>query len=239
MDTIDFLAVSPHPDDAELFCGGVLARAKRQGAATSIVDLSAGELSTRGDVDRRKMETTRASAILNLDYRANLGLPDGNLEDTPENRLKLIQVIRKLRPRICLLPYGRDRHPDHESAAALSRTAVYQAGLKKIDDGQEAYRPSTVLYYMLHRIFEPSFVVDISAEMETKMEAIRAYRSQFQNQDRGANTYISRPEFLESIITRARFYGYQINCLYGEPYFFDGTLKIDNVLEFFAYTTVL
>jgi bacillithiol biosynthesis deacetylase BshB1 len=239
MNTIDFLVISPHPDDAELFCGGLLARVKRQGATTSIADLSAGELSTRGEPDQRKIETTRASAILNLDYRVNLGIPDGNMVDSPENRLKLIRIIRKIRPRVCLLPYGRDRHPDHEAAAVLSRTAVYQSGLKKLDDGQEAYRPSTVLYYMLHRVFEPSFVVDISSEMETKMAAIRVYRSQFLNQDQVENTHISRPEFLESIITRARFYGYQINCLYGEPYFFDGTLKIDNVMDFFAYTKIL
>ena len=239
MGTIDFLALSPHPDDAELFCGGLLARAKREGHSTAIVDLSEGELSTRGDVAQRRTESVRAGAILNLDYRSNLGLPDGNLANTPENRLTVIHAIRELRPKICLLPYGQDRHPDHEAAAQLSRSAVYQAGLRKINDGQEIYRPATVLFYMLHRIFIPSFVVDISPDMETKMAALHVYQSQFFNPDQQENTYISRPEFLESLVTRARFYGQQINCQYGEPYFFDGTLKIDNVLDFFAYTIIL
>jgi bacillithiol biosynthesis deacetylase BshB1 len=233
---LDVLAISPHPDDAELFCGGLLARAKREGYTTGILDLSAGELSTQGDVGQRKQESQQASAVLKLDWRGNLGLSDGDLVNTPGNRLGLIRVIRKWRPRMCLLPYHRDRHPDHEAAAILAKTAVYQAGLKKLTDGQESYRPGIVLSYMLHRIFTPSFVVDISADMETKMTAIQAYRSQFFETERKESTYINRPEFLESIITRARFYGQQINCMYGEPYYFDGILKIDNVMDFFAYT---
>jgi N-acetylglucosamine malate deacetylase 1 len=236
LNDLDLLAFSPHPDDAELFCGGLLARARREGYSTGIVDLTAGELSTRGNPQQRKEESAQAGAILKLDWRSNLGLPDGNLVNSAENRFQVLQIVRKLRPGICLLPYREDRHPDHEAAALLVRAAVYQAGLEKIPDGQTPYRPRTVLYYMLHRIFIPVFIVDISADMETKMAAVRAYRSQFSAEGNRESTYISRPEFLESIVTRARFYGQQVQCMYGEPYFFDGSLKIDNVLDFFAYT---
>jgi bacillithiol biosynthesis deacetylase BshB1 len=235
---VDLLAISPHPDDAELFCGGLLARAKREGYATGILDLSQGELSTRGDGEHRKQESLQATAILKLDWRGNLCLPDGNLVNIPEYRLAVIKIIRELRPKICLVPYRQDRHPDHEAAAGLIRTAIYQSGLKKIDDGQEAYRPHTILSYMLHKVFNPTFVVDISADMETKMTAIQAYRSQFINAGQNENTFISRPEFLESIVTRARFYGQQVHTMYGEPYYFDGMLKIDNVIDFFSYTIV-
>ncbi len=236
MTFLDILAISPHPDDAELFCGGLLARAKREGYSTGILDLSAGELSTLGDAEQRKQESQQASAVLKLDWRGNLGLPEGNLVNTTEHRMGVIKIIRKWRPKMCLLPYHQDRHPDHEAAALLAKVAIYQAGLKKIIDGQEFYRPKIVLSYMLHRIFTPSFVVDISADMETKMAAIHAYRSQFFKTEQKEITYINRPEFLESIITRARFYGQQVNSEYGEPYYFDGALKIDNVMDFFTYT---
>jgi len=234
--SLDVLAISPHPDDAELFCGGLLARAKREGYTTGILDLSAGELSTQGNAEQRKQESQQASAILKLDWRGNLGLPDGNLADTPEHRLEIIKIVRKWRPKMCLIPFQHDRHPDHEAAALLARTAIYQAGLKKVIDGQEFYRPGLVLSYMLHRIFTPSFVVDISADMDVKMAAIQAYHSQFFKTNQTESTYISRPEFLESITTRARFYGQQVNSKYGEPYYFDGILKIDNVMDFFTYT---
>lgn len=236
MDYLDILAISPHPDDAELFCGGLLARAKREGYSTGILDLSQGEWSTFGDNEQRKKESQQASSILKLGWRGNLGLPDGDLVNTPENRLALIRIIREQRPKICLVPYGQDRHPDHETAAVLIKAAIFQAGLKKVESDQQAYRPQTVLAYMLHKIFNPTFVVDISTDMETKMAAIRAYQSQFMNTGQKENTYISRPEFLDSIIMRARFYGLQIHTTYGEPYYFDGMIKIDNVMDFFTYT---
>ena len=235
MPDIDCLAFSPHPDDAELFCGGLLLKLKKQGCATAIIDLTRGELSTNGNPEQRAKESARASEILQLDVRRNLDLADGDIEDSPENRKKIVSVIRTFRPAICLVPYWHDRHPDHEAASDLIKRSVFYAGLNKIDTGQEAFRPVSILYYMLHNNFEPSFIVDITDEMDDKTAAIMAYESQFLLQDKKtANTYINRSRFLESLKTRAAFYGHQAGVSFAEAYYYEGRLKIDNILEYFA-----
>ncbi len=235
MTKVDCLVFGPHPDDVELFCGGLLAKVKNQGYLTGVVDITQGELSTNGDIETRAQEARAAKDILRLDLRQNLKIPDGQIDDNTKNRLKIIKIIRETRPDICLLPYWIDRHPDHEAAAILLRKSIFNAGLKKIDTGQEIYRPKTVLYYMLHRIFEPSFVVDISDEMELKMEAIFAYKSQFSCDAKlNEKTYINNPDFLESIRSRAAYFGSQIGAMFGEGYYYQGMIKIDNILHFFA-----
>jgi bacillithiol biosynthesis deacetylase BshB1 len=232
---IDCLAFGPHPDDAELFCGGVLLKLKKQGCSTAIIDLTQAELSTNGNPKLRSEETIRASEILNLDYRKNLKIPDGNIDNTQINRKLVIEITRELRPRICLLPYWQDRHPDHVAASLLLQKALFDSGLQKIKTGQQEYRPQILLYYMLHYEFQPSFVVDISDEMDKKTEAIMAYRSQFSQGDISqAATYINRPEFLHSLQTRAAWFGQQVGVKYAEPYYYPGRLKIDNILRFFA-----
>lgn len=235
MPDIDCLVFSPHPDDAELFCGGLLLKLKKQGFATGIVDLTQGELSTNGNTEIRSAETDVASEILQLDVRENLKISDGNIEDSSENQKKVISVIRKYRPAICLIPYWRDRHPDHESAAGLLKRAIFLAGLNKIETNQIAFRPATVLSYMMHYNFVPSFVVDISNEIDQKIEAIMAYKSQFVlNKKDTHDTFINRPDFLDSLKNRAAFFGHQAGVTYAEAFYYDGSIKIDNILTHFA-----
>lgn len=231
---LDMLAFAPHPDDAELYCGGTLLLLKRTGRRIGIVDLTRGELSTRGDLDTRARETAEATRLLDLDYRGNCGIPDGDIANTPENRLAVAREIRRLRPRAVLVPYFRDRHPDHENASVLVRESMFAAGLHKTatteHDGspQEAYRPPLAYYYMMAYEFDPSFVVDVSAVQEEKLAAIRAYGTQFAVQDPGAEpqTYISRPEFLESLIGRSRRLGFHVNAEYGEGFIPLQTLRL-------------
>jgi bacillithiol biosynthesis deacetylase BshB1 len=226
---------SPHPDDAELFCGGLLIKLKKQGYTTAIVDLTQGELSTNGTPEVRLAETAAATEILQLDARVNLKISDGNIEDSRENQIKIIKVIRKYRPAICLIPYWRDRHPDHEFAARLLKHALFLAGLNKIDTNQDAFRPANIISYMLHYNFDPSFVVDISNEIDQKIEAITAYKSQFTLQDTQAHdTYINRPNFLDSLRNRAAFFGQMAGVSYAEAFYYEGSIKIDNILEHFA-----
>ena len=235
MNNIDCLAFGPHPDDVELFCGGVLIKLKKQGYSTAIVDLTKGELSTNGDVDTRLDEAGKSKDILNLDIRLNLGLKDGALDISRENRQEVIKTIRSLRPKICLVPYWEDRHPDHEFASVLIKRAIFDAGLKKIDTGQEVYKPKIIIYYLLHNFIIPTFAVDISNEMDQKLEAIKAYVSQFSSIAKdGISTHINRPEFLSSIITRSEFLGQQIGVKYAEGFYYPGLMKIDNILNFFS-----
>jgi bacillithiol biosynthesis deacetylase BshB1 len=232
---IDCLAFAPHPDDVELFCGGTLLKLKKQGYRTAVVDLTRGELSTNGTVQSRKEEARQAGRILQLDVRKNLGLPDGNLSDSEKNRKKIIRVIRALRPPLCLLPYWEDRHPDHRDASLLLQKAVFAAGLKKIETGQAAYRPKNVFYYMLHYAFTPSFVVDISAEFAQKRKAVECYMSQFSKTGKKSEaTYINRTDFLNSLETRAAYWGQQVGAEQAEAFFYRGVIKIDNLLSFFS-----
>ncbi|PLX31967.1 MAG: bacillithiol biosynthesis deacetylase BshB1 [Ignavibacteria bacterium] len=223
--TVDVLAFSPHPDDAELYCSGTLLLLKRGGFRIGITDLTEGELSTRGTVETRRAETADASRILELDYRGNLRLPDGGIANTTEQRLAVVREIRSLRPRTVFLPYPHDRHPDHENASVLVREALFAAGLRRLsttDAGgneQEAWRPGRSYYYMLTEEFEPQAVVDISDVHETKFAAIRAYATQFGLDDSvDPETYISRPEFLQSLIGRSQRLGFHVGGTYAEGF---------------------
>ena len=235
MNQIDCLAFGPHPDDVELFCGGVLLKLKQSGYTTAVADLTAGELSSNGDIDSRMVEAEKAKKILKLDIRVNLGLPDGDLSNTWENRLKIVDAIRELKPKLCLIPFWEDRHPDHEFASILLKRSIFDAGLKKIESKLKAYRPNTILYYMLHKYFDPTFVVDISKYMDQKLEAIRVYASQFSLEAKGTtNTYINKPEFLKTVVTRAEYLGQKIGVQYGEGFYYPEMMKIDNIISFFS-----
>ena len=223
---IDVLAFAPHPDDAELGCAGTLLRLKQSGRTIGIVDLTQGELSTRGTEDTRKTETQNASQILGLDARVNLGIPDGNIRNTEEHRAAIITIVRDFRPQTVLLPFHRDRHPDHEHAHILIRDAVFYSGLEKIrttHDGtqQEAFRPKNMFSYMLSFDFEPAFIIDVSDTFETKLRAIQAYRTQFHSTEADASqpeTYVSSAAYLEAFIARARRLGFLIGKKYGEGF---------------------
>jgi bacillithiol biosynthesis deacetylase BshB1 len=194
-----------------------------------------GELSSNGTVETRLAEAEKAKQILNLDERTNLGLSDGSLEISKENRQEIVKTIRSLRPKICLIPYWKDRHPDHESASRLLKRSIFDAGLRKIESAQEAFRPKTILYYSMHQYIEPTFVVDISPQMEQKLNAIKAYGSQFfQDSHEKTSTYINKPGFLESVVTRAEFLGQKIGVKYAEGYIYPELMKIDNIIDFFS-----
>jgi bacillithiol biosynthesis deacetylase BshB1 len=235
MNTIDCLAFAAHPDDAELFCGGTMIKTKKQGSSIAICDLTRGELSTNGDAQTRNNEAKKASMYLNLDERINLEIPDGNIELNLENRAKVIDIIRKMRPRLVLVPYWSDRHPDHVAAAQLIKKAIFDSGLAKIETEFPAYRPSNILHYMLHELFIPTIVIDITEEFKQKMEAIRAYQSQFmQDKNTDRSTFINNARFLESIEARAKLYGFQNGCTYAEPFYHEGAIKLDNIFQIYS-----
>ena len=222
---VDIIAFAPHPDDVELHCSGTLMLLAEQGFRTGIVDLTRGELSTRGGLETRAQETAEATRILGLHARENLGIPDGCIENTPGNREKVIRSLRRYRPTTVLLPYFRDRHPDHENAARLIKEAVFFSGIEKIiteDDGvtQAAHRPSQAFYYMMAQDFDPAFIVDVSGVFDRRLMAIRAYATQFHTGEAadGPETYISTPDFMEAMVGRARRLGFLAGGRFGEGF---------------------
>lgn len=232
---LDIIAFGTHPDDIELFCGGTLIKLTRKGMRTGVIDLTRGELGTRGDVETRSREAEKAAGIMGLQHRENLGLPDGSIRNTTENRQPVIRVLRRYRPAAVLIPFPSDRHPDHVAASALLEDAVFYSGLKRIESGAEPFRPSLVVYYYHHEISGPTLVVDISAEFPGKMDAVRAYGSQFYNPDsQEPETYISSRAFLESIEIRARYFGFQVGVSHGEPFYCKQPFNPDNLLGLFT-----
>jgi bacillithiol biosynthesis deacetylase BshB1 len=223
--SIDVLAVGSHPDDLELSCGGTLAKLKSSGHTIALVDVTEGELGTRGTKEIRRKEAEEAAKVLGAVTRRNLMIPDGDIESNRENRTKLIQLIRELQPRIMLIPYSVDRHPDHGKTHLLCKDSWFYAGLEKIQtslDGknQKAHRPDRYYEFMQWHQVTPSFIVDISDVIEVKMNAIRAHRSQFHDpKSQEPETVLSRPDFLETVENRARYYGRRIGVRYGEPFF--------------------
>ena len=226
MDTpLDLLAFSPHPDDAELGCGGSLILAADKGLRVAIADLSAGEMSSRGTLEQRRQEKEQAAELLGLCGRWLVGLPDSEIGADPIQRLPLIQLIRDTRPRLVLVPYYQDRHPDHVAASKLVEEACFFAGVRKIGTGQP-HRPERIYFYMIHRPFTPSFVVDISAVWERKIAAVTAYKSQFQTDGSGLKTAISRPDFLRLVEARAIYFGAMIGAAYGEAFYLPGPVPL-------------
>ena len=231
MTTVDILGIAAHPDDIELSSAGTLLLAKKAGKRTGILDLTLGELSTRGTLETRAQETDVASKVLQLDARINLGLPDGNIEINQENMLKVVQVIRRLRPIILLAPYRHERHPDHEAASELAHRAAFYAGLAKIETTDESgtpqkpHRPLLVMHFMQTYTFEPKVIVDISDVFEERMKAMAAYDSQFGRgesrrklQGKEPDTFLTQKGFYEWIEARARHFGMMIGAEFGEPF---------------------
>jgi bacillithiol biosynthesis deacetylase BshB1 len=228
---LDILAFSPHPDDAELGCGGSLILAADSGLNVAVADLSAGEMSSRGTAEERQGEKEEAADRLGLRSRILVGLPDGEIGTEPAHRLAVIQLIRETRPRLVLAPYGQDRHPDHVRASQLVKDACFLAGVGKIGTGGP-YRPEWVYYYMIHHPFEPSFVVDVSSVWDRKMAAVAAYRSQFQSADGEFQTAISRPDFMRFVEARSIVYGAMIGAAYGEAFYLPGPVPLGGLPGF-------
>ena len=228
---LDVLAFGAHRDDIELTCGGTMIKLENQGYKTGIIDLTAGEMGTRGSAGERAEEAEQAAKILRVQCRDNLRIPDANIEINIENKSRVIEAIRKYRPRLVLLPYWADRHPDHAHTGQLVFEAAFLAGLSKLDTQQPKHRPEKVVYYMCHYEFEPSFVVDVTEQHERKMEAIRAYKSQIYNPNyTGEQTLISSAEYFESIEVRSRYYGGLIGAKYGEPFLVREMLEAEDIM---------
>lgn len=227
---LDALFIGSHPDDIELICGGTVCKLVKSGKKTGILDLTKGELSTRGNLTQRKKETENATKVLGVAVRKNLGLRDGNIQNNFANRLKLIKIVREYKPEIVFAPYPSDRHPDHINAGNLIRESVFYSGLRKIVTGrQNPYRPKKVFCYRHAYDIPISFIVDVSDVFEKKLEVIKCYETQFYNPKykNEPETYISSKRFLEDIITRAKFFGFKLGVEYGEPFFCYENLGVD------------
>ena len=232
--TVDVLAVGAHPDDVDIGVGGTLLTLAAQGYTTGILDLTLGELSSRGTVEERKIETRNAANLLNVSVRENAELPDGGLQNIPEQRLKIIPVIRKLQPKIVLIHREFDRHPDHRAAASLTRDANFFAGVHSITTDDPPYRAPHVYTYNPYSDLQspPAIVMDISSVFEQKLNALHAYESQLHNhQYEGPHTHVSTPEFWDGITKRAAYWGHQIDSQYGEPLYREAPLGITHFSE--------
>ena len=232
------LAFGAHADDVELACGGTLIALAMLGHQTGVIVLTRGEMATRGSPETRAREFEKAAEIMGLAVHRMLDIPDGRVEATWTNKLKIVEALRTFRPRVVFAPYWVDRHPDHEQTSHLVRQAAYLAGLKKIETGQPVFRPHKVIFYQGRFEFTPSFIVDTSEAHERKMKAILAYGSQFPSGDQAVpeegDTPIARPEFLEAIEARDKRYGAAIGVKYGEPFLVREAIKLKDPVEFFG-----
>ncbi|MFI5244094.1 MAG: bacillithiol biosynthesis deacetylase BshB1 [Gemmatimonadales bacterium] len=232
MSGVDVLAIFAHRDDAELTCGGTLAKLARAGRRTGILDLTQGEMGTRGSAATREDEAAKAAKVLGVAVRENLALPDAGVANTAETRRALGAVIRRLRPQVVIAPAQDGRHPDHRVAAELVRDACFLSGLAKFDAGHIAHRPRKILHSITYREdhLKPTFVVDISAEFETKLEAVRCYASQFDGATGAGEVYPNGEPLYEIVRHQAAHYGSLIRCRYGEPFYTTETMRVDDVM---------
>jgi bacillithiol biosynthesis deacetylase BshB1 len=231
MTTVDVLAIGAHRDDVELSCGGTLVRATMLGRRTAVIDLTAGELGTRGSAELRAEEASRAAGVLGLSARENLGLPDAGVMNNPETRTLLAVAIRKFAPSIVIAPALSGRHPDHGVTAQLVRDACFIAGLKKVAPETPIHRPTKVVHCLAYREdnVKPTFVVDITDAFERKLEAVRCYSSQFDEAIQGGEVYPNGEPLYDIVRYQAAHYGSLIRCRYGEPFFTTETMRVDDI----------
>ena len=231
---LDLLAMAAHPDDVELTCGGTLIKMARRRYAVGILDLTGGEMGTRGSVEVRRKEAAAAARVMGVAHRENLGLPDARLEMRMDYKLAIAGRIRALRPRTVILPYWEGRHPDHYTAARLGYEGCFLAGLKRLDLEGEAYRPFKVLYSTTYdRSVRPTFVVDISHEFSRRMRAILTYGSQFRpkGRERISKVHIPLDRLREEVDVVARFYGDMVGVKYAEPFLVKEVMQVEDVVE--------
>lgn len=232
---VDIIAIMAHPDDAELLCGGALIRAADQGYTTAVVDLSGGETGTAGSFEQRQLEATQAARIMGLTERVSANLPDGALENTPENRIVVARFIRWLRPRTVILHWPEGRHPDHRVASQLAQDACFVAGLGRAPIEGDPHRPEKIIYAMSYReeAVKPTFVVDISEQIDRKLDAIFAFGSQLEGRTALGDVFGGGDRPLrEQIRIHAAHYGSFIRRPYGEPYWTRETVRVDDLVEF-------
>ena len=214
----DVLAIAAHRDDVEQTCGGTLLRMAARGLRTAILDLTQGESGTRGTAEERAREAEEAARLLGVGWRQALTLPDGAIENTLQNRLEIVRVLRLLRPRVVILPYWQARHPDHATVATLGYDACFLSGLKKVDTDADPHRPFKIVYASLYADVRPSFVVDITPFIEQRHLALMAYQSQYANQAAGSALFVPEEEIRERTQAEARHYGLLAGVRYGEPF---------------------
>jgi bacillithiol biosynthesis deacetylase BshB1 len=234
---IEILAIAAHRDDVEQTCGGALLKMAQSGHRTGILDLTRGEMGTRGSAADRAQEAAEAARILQVSWRGALDLPDGRVENTWDNRLKVVCAVRALRPRVVILPYWQGRHPDHYTTATLGYEACFLAGLTKLDlspvqmniepaesqlpevaSGLAPHRPFKIVYASLYADVRPSFVIDISEQFETRLQALLAYKSQYTDQAAGRDLFPAHQEVRRRVEAMASFYGLLAGVRYAEPY---------------------
>ncbi|HZQ24407.1 MAG TPA: bacillithiol biosynthesis deacetylase BshB1 [Terriglobales bacterium] len=246
MPALDILAIAAHRDDVEQTCGGTLLKMAEGGHRTGILDLTQGEMGTRGSAEERAREAAEAARILKVSWRGALDIPDGRVENTWENRLKVARVVREHRPRVVILPYWKGRHPDHYTASILGYEACFLAGLKKLTLGpgvtpgaestQESaqlqpHRPFKILYATLYYDVRPSFVVDITDQFESRFQSLMAYQTQFNDQEAGQDIFPARAEIRTRIDAMARFYGMLAGVTYGEPFLQKEVGLVEDLLD--------
>ena len=240
---LDILAFGAHPDDVELSCSGLLLVEKSRGQKIGIVDLTEGEMGSRGDAQTRYKESELATSILGADVRINLQMPDCFFENNQDNKLKVIRALRTYRPDVVLCNAPSDRHPDHGRGAQLVAESCFLSGLIKIETSddhgpQEPWRPAHIFHYIQDRVLEPDFIVDISVHIDKKLESIKAYKTQFHNPDvDGPETYISKPEFLDLVLQANKLLGKRIGCNYGEGYISTKKIGLHSLSDIIKTTT--
>jgi bacillithiol biosynthesis deacetylase BshB1 len=228
---VDVLAIAAHRDDVELTCAGTLLRAIDAGHRTGILDLTAGETGTRGSAELRAQEAERAAEVLGISERRNAGLPDAHVQNTDQMRRTVVEHIRHFAPRVVILPFAVGRHPDHRRASELGRDACFLAGLAKYDAAGAPHRPFKILYALSYREdpIKPTFVVDITPQFERKMAAIRCYASQFDGAKAAGEIFPTGQDLYSLVETQNAHYGSLIRTRYGEPFFTDETMAVDDV----------
>ncbi len=229
---LDILVFGAHPDDVELGCGGTVIKEVKAGKKVGIIDLTRGELGTRGTAETRTAETKKATDIMGVAIRENMNFKDGFFKDDEEHKLALIEKIRKYQPEIVITNAVSDRHPDHPRASQITVDACFLAGLEKIETGQETWRPKAIYHYIQFNDLTPDVVVDISSEMKGKLEAVKAYATQFFNpESKESETIISSQGFLDSVTYRAKDLGRQSNCEFAEGFIAHQLPKVESILE--------
>jgi len=216
--SLDVLAIAAHRDDVEQTCGGTLIKAVKLGQRTAILDLTKGEAGTRGSAPQRAQEAEEAARLMGVGRRQALDLPDGAIQNTLENRIQIVRILRELRPRVVILPYWQARHPDHAIVASLGYEACFLSGLGKVETDTKPHRPFKIVYASLYADVRPSFIVDITPFIEQRHTALMAYRSQYANQEEGGGLFVPEEEIRERTFAEARHYGLLAGVRYGEPF---------------------
>lgn len=232
--TVDVLAIAAHPDDVELTCGGTLIKMAKQGYKTGVLDLTAGEMGTRGTPETRAKEAAVASRIMGLSWRGDLGVPDSDVQPSRQHKLRLAEKIRELRPKTVIIPYWEARHPDHYHASELGYEGCFLAGLKNLPVEGDAYRPFKILYSTAFVAnLRPSFVVDITPYYEQRRKAILAYGSQFRPKkgEEKSKVYLGLEALEDEMNRLARNYGHTIDVKYGEPFLVKELMQVDDIVD--------